>query len=417
MKKRTAFEKYDSEYCLQKDWVFPYSQVPKGANIVLYGAGDVGQAYYAQNLSTGYCNILAWVDKAFMSYSDYGFEVTDPQSIDYSRCDNVVIAVFDMQKARQINGYLLELGCSQEKIVWNYDERYTFRNSVYENRIAKAAGYTYRRYLERIGIKEDSAEYRSCFEKFESELETEDKLIIPRVVLELTTACTLKCKYCNNLMNLYAHPRHIELSALKNSVDAITEAADKVIILEMIGGEPFLYPELEEILQYVINKEKILSVEVTTNGTIVPKENVLRILRNEKVTVRVSIYPNSGRIVELKSAFDNSKVRYEALDELVWTDSGNAEKRNRSEHELRNRYWKCGPAYECKTILDGKLFSCARAASLYDLGIGRGEIGFVDLSDSTDLKKKIRDFMLRPYDMACDYCDLTDYWRKVDAGE
>lgn len=411
------FYRYKSDYQLQKDWVFPYPQVPKGANIILYGAGDVGQAYYAQILDNGYCNLLAWVDKSFMTYSEYGLEVTAPQNADYVRCDNVVIAVFDMQSAVQINDYLLTLGCPQEKIVWNYDERFTFRDSIYESRIARIAGDTFKRYLNRIGIKEDSAEYSSYINKFETELRGQDKLIIPRVVLELTTACTLKCKYCNNLMNLYAHPRHIGLNALKDAVDALTEAVDKVVILEMIGGEPFLYPDFAEILKYVITKEKILSVEITTNGTIVPKDNVLKLLSNDRVTVRISVYPNSGKVEELKEALDSSRVSYEALDELYWMDSGNTEKRNRTEYELRNRYWKCGPSFECKTILDGKLFSCARAASLFDLGIGRDEIGFVDLSDSTDLKRKIRDFMLRPYDIACDYCDVTDHWRKVDAGE
>ncbi len=410
------FYRYNSDYKLPKDWVFPYSQVPKGANVILYGAGDVGQAYYAQNTVTEYCNILAWVDKAYMTYAEYGFKVTDPKKINYSVCDKVIIAVCDMKIAVMINEYLHELGCTQEKIVWNYDERYTYRNSVYENRIVRAAYYTYKRYLDRIGIKENSIEYSSCIERLENELKKKDKLVIPRVVLELTTACTLKCKYCNNLMNLYGRPRHIELNTLKNAVDALTEAVDKVIILEMIGGEPFLYPELKEILQYVINKEKILSVEVTTNGTMIPKEEVLKILSNEKVTLRISVYPNSDKAEELKKVLENNKVRYEALDELVWTDSGNTEKRNRTENELRNRYWNCGPSYECKTILDEKLFSCARAASLYDLGIGRDEIGFVDLSDQTDLKQKIRDFMLRSFDYACDYCNLTDRWRRVDAG-
>ena len=417
MENRAAFEKYDSDYYIQKDWVFPYYQVPKGANVVLYGAGDVGQAYYAQILATGYCNILAWVDKAFMTYSEYGFNVTNPQDADYSECDNVVIAVYDMQKARQINEYLLELGCAQEKIIWNYDERFTFRNSVYENRIERAAGETYKRYLNRIGVKEESTEYSAYIEEFEKELKEKDKFIIPRVVLELTTACTLNCKYCNNLMNFYTHPRHIELKTLKDAVDALSAAVDEVIILEMIGGEPFLYPELEEILQYVINKEKILSVEITTNGTIVPKSNVLNLLSNDKVTVRVSVYPNSSKIEELKNTFDYNKVRFETLDELIWSDSGDTEKRNRTEHELRNRYWKCLSGYECKTVLDGKLFSCARAASLYDLGIGQDEIGFVDLYDLSELRQRIRDFMLKTYDGACDYCDHTDFWRKVNAGE
>ena len=41
---RKNFENYQYEYNLSKDWVFPFSEINKGSNIILYGAGDVGQA-------------------------------------------------------------------------------------------------------------------------------------------------------------------------------------------------------------------------------------------------------------------------------------------------------------------------------------------------------------------------------------
>ena len=50
---------------MDKSWVFPYSKIKKGAKVVLYGAGKIGDAFASQNEATGYCNIVAHVDSNY----------------------------------------------------------------------------------------------------------------------------------------------------------------------------------------------------------------------------------------------------------------------------------------------------------------------------------------------------------------
>ena len=114
---RKNFEQYNYQYYLKRDWVFPYSEIPKNSNIILYGAGDVGQAYYEQLRATGYCKVNKWVDRNFKKIVDIGLPVEDPEIISETDCDYVVIAVSDAVTARKINGEILSK-IPQEKIIW-----------------------------------------------------------------------------------------------------------------------------------------------------------------------------------------------------------------------------------------------------------------------------------------------------------
>lgn len=57
-----------------------------------------------------------------------------------------------------------------------------------------------------------------------------------------------------------------------------------------IGGEPFLYPHLQEIVEYLIGQKKVLGIMLITNSTIMPAPQVLELLRNPKVFVEISDY-------------------------------------------------------------------------------------------------------------------------------
>ena len=46
-------------------YLFPYEKIPQGSRIIIYGAGDVGQEYLQQMQITGYCSVIAFIDKAY----------------------------------------------------------------------------------------------------------------------------------------------------------------------------------------------------------------------------------------------------------------------------------------------------------------------------------------------------------------
>lgn len=235
----------------------------------------------------------------------------------------------------------------------------------------------------------------------------DNKLILSRIVMVMGTKCSLRCKDCNNLMPLFSPQSCLSANEIIQPLDNLLTKAEVLLTCELIGGEPFLQDSLEECLKYVISHDKIMNIEITTNGTIVPKnENIINLLRNEKVIVRISDY---GELVDknkIVSFLNTNNIRYEILKGTrTWVSPGGTEKRNRTINELTSQWIKCAAGYNCKTIYKGKLFSCARAASLFELNFMK-EHEYIDLNSDFDIEC-IKKFFTQNYSIACDYCNIS----------
>ncbi len=412
---RNEFEKYESNYVLKKDWVFPFDAVPPGAKIVLYGAGDVGQAYYHQLKATGYCDIVAWVDKRSETMSKWGFPIVSSDEIGNYYFDYIVVSVSEAVLARSINSILLEHGVSQDKIVWVGRQRETIKTDIESHMISEPIRAMAETVLRYRGIRNTDHEAYKYMAEITDLSRKEGSVILPRLVVELTTVCTLKCEGCNNLMPLYEKPGPSVLDEVLSDIDKIATTVDRIIILELIGGEPFCYPYLGDVLKHILDKGYADEIEITTNGTLIPKDELIPILKDKRICVRISKYEKSYNADKLVRLFQDSQIRHVVMEDLVWTDPGKASEHLDPQDLLIERYYKCPSSKMCKTLHHGKLFPCARAASLYDLGIGKENIEYVDLY-SSDLKKKIHSFLRIPYSNACNYCSVTDEWRNLRAG-
>lgn len=94
---------------------FPFNCIPRNTRIVLYGAGNVGRAFYIQLVTSRYCQVVLWVDK---KAKELGLPVEDLTKILGVSHDYVVIAVENATVAQSIKEELFVLGSPQDKIVW-----------------------------------------------------------------------------------------------------------------------------------------------------------------------------------------------------------------------------------------------------------------------------------------------------------
>lgn len=95
-------------------FLFPYALVEKNTDIILYGAGKVGQAYNCQLSENQYCNIVAWVDKN----KKPGENIIRPDEIQGLFYSKIVIAVKEEQIANEIMDELAVFGIEREKMLW-----------------------------------------------------------------------------------------------------------------------------------------------------------------------------------------------------------------------------------------------------------------------------------------------------------
>ncbi len=93
--------------------------VIKGKKVVIYGAGSVGQGYYAQISRYATCMIVGWVDLKFQQYQ-FGYAQVQPVTeLEKMQYDVLLLAIKDENKAKQIKRELMERrGIPEKMIMW-----------------------------------------------------------------------------------------------------------------------------------------------------------------------------------------------------------------------------------------------------------------------------------------------------------
>lgn len=243
-----------------------------------------------------------------------------------------------------------------------------------------------------------------------SEKEFEEGLIsgrivtIPRLVVVLTSRCTLRCKECENLMRHFKQPGELNVNLILLSLQRIINAVDILPCCELIGGEPFLSNNLVTVLHFLLKQNKVAKIEITTNGTVLPKAELVSLLKDKRICVYVSNYGNVIDQSRFISYMREHEIDLKILSQEQWIANGGTENRGRDDSALIQQYNKCLGGKVCKTLWEDKLFVCARAASLTALGC-MGDEQALRIGTSTDLREEIVYFLCGSRAKACDYCD------------
>lgn len=235
------------------------------------------------------------------------------------------------------------------------------------------------------------------------------------VEVVLTTFCTLKCRECSNYINLYQKPYHVEIKTIECSIDRLLKVVGHISTVGLLGGEPFLYPELGEVIDYLCDKNQIDHIRIVTNGTVIPKNKALYVkMAHHKVYVQINEYQCSSdsakRLSEILQAA-NVQVHYVDRFKDKWRKY-NASLCEYNEEKLEEQFLRCHMM--CRSILNGKFFYCPRSAHGNDLNIFE-ENNYIDLlsmeSEEVLVDKLQRLICNTRYLEACKYCNsgTTDF--------
>ena len=129
-----------------------------------------------------------------------------------------------------------------------------------------------------------------------------------QVIIEVTSRCNLKCKYCPTLEK--GAPAHdMDLDFFKSIVDRITLEMPDTTVIPWMNGEPLLNPNYYEMIKYITDRK--LRAYITTNATIWENDFF------HHITDKNSIYqlifsldglPNTGSIEKARPGMNESIV-------------------------------------------------------------------------------------------------------------
>lgn len=129
--------------------------------------------------------------------------------------------------------------------------------------------------------------------------------VMSRLTFLITERCSLKCRQCISCMQYFQDPQHADIETMFKTIDRLDDLVDFVPHVCVSGGEAFLHPELPRLLRKLRSKKYCGYIEVLTNGTLLPRADVMAALKETDSVVHISDYgplsKNKDRLIALMS--------------------------------------------------------------------------------------------------------------------
>lgn len=241
-----------------------------------------------------------------------------------------------------------------------------------------------------------------------------NKVHIFQTDILVTERCNLSCSHCNMFMPHYESPIHIKNDYIINDIDLFFTKTDYVSILHLVGGEPFLYPDIDSVINHIV-KNYITQIDkfiITTNGTVTPKDSTINLLKQNNIILSISDY--SDKLEKLKSKvykniqiYNNNSIKNYVRTEISWYDFGDLRiKKNLSQENLIKHFDSCTAPF--RGLSDGKFYYCHLNTSAV-----RTKLFDINKNDYVDLKSISKDDFLKfdlgytnlGYVTFCDNCN------------
>lgn len=367
---------------------FSKENLKENQKVIIYGASVYGELAL-RGLEAMGITPLCFVDRARHGKEYLGYSVISPQKLHEHKKDCILIASADF-----------------------YYEIFNFLESIDCECICDISTLL----EQKLDVKKLSNRAREMYDardNYFKAVQATDLTII-HLGFCVSERCSLKCKDCSFLMQYYQHPQNIDLDYYKPALDRFLDTIDFISEFRIYGGEPFMNPEMYKLLEWYCDCDKINTLSIYTNGTIIPNGYTLECMKHKKVKVHISDYEhNMARVEKLIEVLQKERITYFIRHYDVWQQAGDLSYKNHSDERLEEVFANCF-ATNCYSFLKGKFYACPRAAHAVNLGAMPDavldRVDFMDASISTEeLKSQLSDLMHnRKYIEACKYCNGLD---------
>ncbi len=332
--------------------------------IIIFGAGDNGKDLYSKlgfadcvslyidndltKIKNGYCG------KKVVSFQDFA---------ENDEKDSIIVVAVSAQNTPKIMKQFLNMGYKEGTNLFDYH--------IFENYyIMLYALYAW------------------------------NKVYVPSISVLTTTVCNLNCKYCLNFEDLRKEKHHFDIEKIKKDIDVLFEKVDRVGLLHLTGGEPFLYPDFERLVEYIQLKYsgRYVTLGTTTNGTIIPTDTICEQMKNADMTVYIDDYRENVKLARSNRKAVIAKLQQYAIHRIEFEVSEWMTIRRKNtisdENKLISLVELCDN--QCKQLKDKKIYGCGFCGFAIDANVSEAsEDDYIDLNLIDDKNKAVlTEFML-----------------------
>lgn len=235
--------------------------------------------------------------------------------------------------------------------------------------------------------------------------------ILEYLEISIVEYCNLNCKGCSHFSPLANSDDFVELDEFKRDVVRIAELLPHIYKIRLLGGEPLMHPNLNEVIEFTRQWYPYSEIHIVTNGLLLLKrEKDLENWVKNRVCIDISLYPPTMKIKkDIEKLLTQYKIEFKFTDPITefrrrmdLSGSGNVEE----------AYMNCMIGKNCKYLYRGKISGCPapNVVKLFDRTYGYNlscESDMIDIYSinltTSELIKKLHE----PLE-TCKYCGVLE---------
>ena len=247
--------------------------------------------------------------------------------------------------------------------------------------------------------------------------EDHESLHFPNITFVISQKCSLNCKYCYSYTNNYPPDQRVNFpfERIREDIDRFFDAVDSVTLVPLIGGEPFLHPDIGKIVNKFLEKRNFGVLNVTTNGICKITAQNLDGFQDDRTRVFFSNYLESLTTRQQDLFHKNLDfVRSQGVTAIVynatpqWTVPVTLNNKFHSLETITTMKSNCMmKATNGKYVKNGRFYPCTIIDSVHNLGVADYNLDYLEIdgtSTADELRLAIRDVMKLPYYKTCSHC-------------
>lgn len=253
---------------------------------------------------------------------------------------------------------------------------------------------------------------------------TPEKILLETGYLFITQRCSLKCKYCIAYMNSYSNEKRMdfEISRILTDIDRLAEACSYIKRVVIYGGEPFLHPHINKIVDRLAQKTNVGVIDIVTNGIFKQQDAILNDLRYDNLRIEFSNYDEALTAEQLAVRDRNyNKIKELGLNPFMhhvtpeWIKPRTFYDKHWDEAEMKRLKSNCdyfrgsrdNKVKQSMVIANGRFYPCRMACSVHTLGVADYKEDYIEVDkySSDKLSGAIEEMYKRECLSTCRHCE------------
>lgn len=187
--------------------------------------------------------------------------------------------------------------------------------------------------------------------------------------IHLVEHCNLKCQSCDNFSSL-AEEAYIKLEDFNQDMKHMSMLAGKQINkIRLLGGEPLLHPDLNELLIAARTHFPNALILLTTNAILLDKmpEEFWTVCHDNNIVIEYTWYPiniDRAKHLELAQKNDVSLIPFEGVPVQQKLSHRNPIN-DKGDKDRNYNYSRCYQRWRCISLKDGKIYPCTCIPNVY----------------------------------------------------